>query len=121
MLHLCDKIMAMKKIKLLIVFLFFTIASHAQSNGNVVVVRVYESVNSSKDCIIIAYGNNKTEVIPLENFRTHKDWQVITNTIADKINSALTRLIEEGYTIVTSNAGNLMSDSMLTTYILRKQ
>jgi hypothetical protein len=80
-------------------------------------VTVREYIGYAGCNIVIAYGDNKTETIELENGFKPKKWAENT----DKINYVLNKLINSGYTIITSNgSGGGQAPFMINTYILKK-
>ena len=65
--------------------------------------------------IVIAYGSGKTEAIELDKFAKGK-WAAN----ADKMHLVLSRLMSQGYELVTSNGGN--GDAVFTsTYFFRRR
>jgi len=91
--------------------------SQDAKQNQTVVVREYISLNTLESSeIVIAYSDNKPETIELENFR-QKHWEENTS----KLEYILTKLINNGYTIVTSNgSGGGQSAFLINTYVLKK-
>ncbi len=81
-----------------------------------VMVRTAEVINAMFTSeIVVAYGDGKTEVIELEQF-TRKKWAPNT----DKLHLVLSRLMSQGYEMVTSNGG-AGEGYFTSTYFLRRR
>ncbi len=105
-----------------IIFCFLIVkkAKGQDTNKNqIVTVREYMGYNGliSAFSIVISYGDNKTETIELENGFNSKNRAENT----DKINYVLNKLINSGYSIITSNgSGGGQAAFLINTYVLKK-
>lgn len=94
----------MNKVFFLIsIFILFTgrnIQAQTDERSEIVMVRITECNNPKPPSeIIISYGNGKTEKISLNGVKPKDiDWRI------DSINNVLTRIVDQGYKLVSSSS-----------------
>ncbi|MGB0402567.1 MAG: hypothetical protein ACPGEG_00630 [Salibacteraceae bacterium] len=111
----------MRKLKLLTISLAlvgFSLSSGALfAQDSHVIVRVYEPISQSGE-IVISYGNNKSERIPIEKLNSEHH-ENNTSKIVDVFN----RLAKEGYELESSSGsshGNAASVLHVDTFVFVK-
>ncbi len=102
----------------LIIFICSLSFSIAAQESDYVVVKIYEPINKSGE-IVIAYGNDKSESIPIEKLNSdHHEHN--SNKLVDVFN----RLKEEGYELKTSASsahGNPASILHVDTFVFGRK
>lgn len=97
--------------------LCFTLSALAQTSSYAV-VKLYEPINKPGE-IVIAYGNKKSERIPVEKLNSeHHEHNC--NALVDVMN----RLNKEGYVLVSSSSsghGNPASILHVDTFVFQKK
>ncbi len=88
---------------------------------NQVIVRVFESIGSAPSEMVISYGEDKFEVVELENFKSkHREKNL------GRLSIVIERLRNEGFSLISSTSTSVVAQgyggyiSLVSTYIFAK-
>lgn len=104
---------------ILLLFCFLVIgnslSAQVPEGTKMILVRAFEGANLTINQIVVSYGNGKSEEVELE---TYVKKNIPENL--DRLNTVFSRIEDQGFELITSNAIAYLNGQLMSTYVFRK-